>query len=286
MTSAPVPVLASEMRMMNSKATGRTYRITISLPLGYAKLEGEGWPFNATPDKWPVVYVLDGNWYAGAVTSTIRPMAWCGSTTDAIVVGIGYPEADDPIDAFWESFIRRDLDLTPIRVEADEKPMEGRHNYPAPSGDGMNFLKFIKDELVPLMEREYRADPAKRILVGHSYGSLLGLLSMYEAPDLFSHLILGSPTMTYGDRWMVQREETFAKAHKSLPAKVYLFAGELEEDLTDTTLTDTLRLAATLQGRKYEGFSLIKQVFPDQNHCEVAVAGFQWGLKHALKRQG
>lgn len=277
-------ILGSELHMMDSKHTGRQYRITVSLPLGYAKSPDESWPFNDTPEKWAVVYVLDGNWYSGLVTDIIRPMAWCGSTTDAIVVGIGYPEGDNPIEAFRESFTRRDADLTPVRDEDVQASMEKAHKRPAPNGDSGNFLKFLKDELIPMIEKTYRADPSKRILAGHSYGGLFGIYAMLEAPDLFQTLILGSPTLTYGNGYMLQREEAFAKEHTRLPAKVYLFVGELEEDKNDTTLTDTLRLAAILQGRNYEGFSLVKQVFADQNHCEVATVGFQWGLKHALKR--
>lgn len=284
MTSAAVTVLGSQMRMMESKHSGRQYRITVSLPLGYAKTPGESWPFNDTPDKWPVVYVLDGNCYFGLVTDMIRPMAWCGSTTDAIVVGIGYEEGTDPIEAFRIYFTRRNVDLTPVRDEAVEKSMEAQHKRPTPSGDAGGFLKFIQDELAPLIEQEYRADPSKRILVGHSYGALFGLYAMFEAPDLFNTLIVGSPTLTYGNRFTFQREEAFAKENKKLPAKVYLYVGEYEEGINDTTVTDTLRLAAILQGRNYEGFSLVKHVFLDQNHCEVAAPGFQWGLKSALKR--
>jgi len=284
MTSEPATVLASEMRMMDSKHTGGKYRITISLPLGYSSPPGEGWPFNNMPDKWPVVYVLDANWYFGMVTDIIRPMAWCGSTTDAIVVGIGYAEDNNPIEAFRESFTRRNADLTPVRDEAEEKSMEKNHKRPTPTGDSGNFLKFIKDELIPTVEKDYRADPSRRILVGHSYGGLFGIFAMFEAPDLFDTLIVGSPTLSYGNRFTFQREEAFAKEHKKLPAKVYLYAAELEEDINDTTVTDTLRLAAILQGRKYEGFSLVKHIFPDQNHCEVAAPGFQWGLKFALKK--
>jgi predicted alpha/beta superfamily hydrolase len=120
--------------------------------------------------------------------------------------------------------------------------------------------------------------------VGHSYGGLFALFGLFEAPDLFDTLIIGSPTLSYGNRFTFQQEETFAKEHKKLPAKVYLFVGELEESLNDHTVTDTLRLAAILQGRQYEGFSLVKHVFPDQNHCEVAAPGFQAGLKFALKK--
>ncbi len=284
MTSEPVTVLGSEMRVMDSKHTGRQYRITISLPLGYARSPDEGWPFNNTPEKWPVVYVLDGNWYAGMVTGIIRPMAWCGSTTDAIVVGIGYPEDNNVIESFRESFTRRDADLTPIRDEALEKSMEANHKRPVPNGDAGHFLKFIKDELAPLVESDFRADPARRILVGHSYGGLFALFSLFEAPDLFNTLIIGSPTLSYGNRVTFQREEAFAKEHKKLPVKVYFFVGEFEEDTNDTTMTDTLRMAAILQGRKYEGLLVVKQVFLDQNHCEVAAPGIQAGLKFALKK--
>jgi predicted alpha/beta superfamily hydrolase len=284
MTSEAVTVLASELRMMQSKHSGKEYRITISLPLGYAKSPGESWPFNRTPAQWPVVYVLDGNWYYGMVTDIVRPMAWCGSTTDAIIVGIGYAEGNDAIEAFRESFTRRNLDLTPVRNEDDEKSMEEQHKRPTPSGGAGNFLAFLKEELIPLIEQEYRADPARRILVGHSYGGLLGLFAMFEAPGLFETLIVGSPTLSYGNRYTFQREQAFAQEHKQLPARVYLYAAELEEDINDTTVTDTLRLAAILQGRKYEGFSLVKHVFLDQNHCEVAAPGFQWGLKNALKK--
>ena len=285
MTAEPVTILGSELHMMDSQSTGRRYRITISLPVGYAKTPEQGWPFNHTPEKWPVLYVPDGNWYAGMVTGIIRPMAWCGSTTDAIVVGIGYPEDDNAIESFYESMLRRDADLTPIRDEAIEREQTEFFKRPImPNGDAGNFLKFIKDELAPFIEKTYRADPAKRVWVGHSYGGLFGLFALFEAPDLFSTLIIGSPTLSYGNRFTFQREETFSKENTKLPVKIYLYVGEYEEDINDTTMTDTLRMAAILQGRKYEGLSLVKHVFLDQNHCEVAAPGFQWGLKYALKK--
>jgi predicted alpha/beta superfamily hydrolase len=283
MSAVQATVLGSEMHMMQSKQTGRNYRITVSLPLGYSSSPGEDWPFNHTPAKWPSVYVLDGNWYAGMVTDIIRPMAWCGSTTDAIVVGIGYAEDKDPIEAFRESFTRRDFDLTPVRDESVERSMEAAHKRPVPNGGAGNFHKFIQDELIPFIEQTYRADPARRILLGHSYGGLFALFSLFAAPGLFDTLIVGSPTLSYGNRFTFQREEAFAKEHSKLPAKVYLYVAELEEAIDDTTLTDTLRLAAILQGRNYEGLSLVKRIFPDQNHCEVAAVGFQGGLKFALK---
>jgi uncharacterized protein len=284
MTPEPVTILASEKHMMDSKHTGRKYRITISLPLSYSPPLGESWPFDNAPAKWPVVYVLDANWYFGMVTDIIRPMSWCGSTTDAIVVGIGYGESNDPVEATREAFTRRDFDLTPVRDEEVEKSMTDFHKRPVPNGDAGNFHKFIRDELIPFVEENYRADSSRRILVGHSYGGLFALFGLFETPDLFDTLIVGSPTLTYGNRFTFHQEEAFAKERKPIPAKIFLFVGEREEDLKDTTVTDTLRFAAILQGRKYEGLSLVKHVFLDQNHCEVAAPGFQAGLKFALKK--
>jgi predicted alpha/beta superfamily hydrolase len=284
MSPQPSTILASETHLINSKLAGRDYRITISLPLGYNASPGEGWPFHDTPPRWPAVYVLDGNWYAGMVTDIIRPMAWCGSTTDAIVVGIGYPEGDDPVEAFRVSFTRRNLDLTPVRDEPEEQRMAAQQQRPVPSGDAGGFLQFIQHELIPWVEQTYRADPAKRVLLGHSYGGLFGAFALFEAPELFETLVIGSPTLAYGDRYLFQREETFAKSSKPLPARVFLYAAELEEFIDDTTLTDTLRWSTILQSRGYEGLTVAQRIFLGLNHGEVAAPGFQAGLKFALRR--
>ena len=277
-------VLGSEMHLLESKATGRTYRITVSLPLSYSASPGDLWPFNNPQDKWAAVYVLDGNWYSGLVTEIIRPMSWCGSTSDAIVVGIGYPEGDDIQEAVRVQFTRRDHDLTPVRDASVEQQMTEFHKRPVPNGDAGNFHAFIRDELIPFIEQTYRADPARRILAGHSYGGLFALFGMFTTPDLFQTLIVGSPTLSYGDNVTFRQEEAFAQAHKALPVRVYLFVGELEDSANDPTLRDTLHMASILLSRNYEGFSLAQHVFPDQNHCEVAGAGFQGGLKFALRK--
>jgi predicted alpha/beta superfamily hydrolase len=150
-----------------------------------------------------------------------------------------------------------------------------------PNGDAAGFHAFIKDELIPFIEQTYRADPTKRVLVGHSYGGLFALYVMFTTPDLFGTLVIGSPSVGYGGEYTFQQEEAYAQAHKALPARVYYFVGELEPEEID----DIRRMAAKLLARNYEGFSLVEHVFPDQNHCEVAGAGIHWGLMHALRKR-
>ena len=103
--------------------------------------------------------------------------------------------------------------------------MEKFHKRPTPSGDSANFLKFLQEELIPFIEREYRADPARRTLMGHSYGGLFGAFALFQAPGLFANLVIGSPTLSYGNRVTFQQEENFAKQESKLPGNVYLYAG-------------------------------------------------------------
>lgn len=284
MTSEPTTILASTTRMIDSQQMGRKYRITISLPYAYSKSDIEGGPFDNAPAIWPVVYLLDANWYFGMVTDMVRSMAWCGRTTDAIVVGIGYPEAEDPQAAWVEAIARRNMDFTPVRSEEREKELTELTRRPVQTGNAGQFHQFIRTELIPLVEQAYRANPSRRILAGHSLGADFATFALFKEPDLFDAFILGSPSPGDYERFAFKNEEAFAQEHKQLPAKVYLSVGELEESANNTTLTDTLRFATLLGSRNYDGLALSHRVFADLNHCEVIAPGFQAGLFFALKK--
>src|SRR5258708_3139783 len=105
-------LIGSEVRLMESKCTGRTYRISIALPYAY---------FNSPNQSSPLVYLIDANWYFGMLTEIVRIMPWDGITTDAIIVGIGYIQAKNPQEAMSDSEAWRSGDLTPVRVEEIEQ---------------------------------------------------------------------------------------------------------------------------------------------------------------------
>ena len=280
MKPAASSVLSSETHLLTS-AAGRTYRITVALPLAYDAAPDDGWPFAGAPVRWPTVYVLDGNWYFGMVTDIIRPMSWCGGTSDAIVVGIGYEEAEDAREALRSAFTRRNLDLTPARDQAEERSMAQRFARPVPTGGAEAFHRFICNELTDFIEDRYRADSSQRTLVGHSYGGLFTAYSLLRTPKNFRAYVIGSPTLAYGDRYVFQQESQFARANDSLPAKVFIYAGD-EESLEDSTLTDTIRFSTILRGRDYLDLELASEYFPAHDHCAVAAPGIHAGLKFAL----
>jgi len=277
-------VLGSETHLVHSELTGRNYQISVALPLGYHAQPEESWPFSGLPETWPTVYVLDGNWYFGMVAGMVRPISWCGGTSDAIVVGIGYPENEDAIEGFRTSFIRRDHDLTPIYDPETEKGQTEFHGEPVPNGDGINFLRFLKQELIPLIETTYRADSARRILVGHSYGGLFGLQTLFREPGFFATIVSASPYLAYADRCTFALEEEYASNHDDLTGRLFLASSIDEMGGGDPTPADTLEIAAKLESRRYPGLTVVKKMFLEFNHCEVAPPAFHAGLVFALKK--
>ncbi len=60
-----------------------------------------------------------------------------------------------------------------------------------PEGGADNFIRFIKTELVPYVEKNYRTS-GSRILTGQSFSALFALYSFLKDPGLFDAYLLGS----------------------------------------------------------------------------------------------
>src|SRR5690606_15235080 len=94
---------------------------------------------------------------------------------DAIIVGIAYGGFDPSIN-------RRNLDFTAAGV--DTAPDQG---------GAAQFHDFLRAQLLPEVGRRYRADPARRVLVGQSRGGYFVLWSALQDPDLFWGRIASNP---------------------------------------------------------------------------------------------
>jgi len=270
----PVPISGSELHTIKSKHTGKRYCIMIGLPIEYDDKPSK---------KWPVVYLTDGNFYFGMVTAMIRSMTICKSITDAIVVGIGYPE-NKKYKSPYEELHRRAFDLTPIpdmNVEKDHSMITKRKTI---TGGADRFIKFIQNELIPFVNEKYRIVARKRVLVGHSFGGLFASYALLEKPRLFTQYLICSPSLWYHDQYMFKLEENFSKRHKQLLANVFLSVGETEENVGSGMASNTLRFTALLESRNYKGLNLNQKFFNGENHCEVVAPSFQAGLKWALKK--
>ncbi len=127
----------------------------------------------ATKDRYPVLYVLDGENNFRSVAITVERLADMGLCPPMIVVGI--PSTD------------RSRDLTPTAVANNT---DGVKN----SGGGELFLSFIEKELIPHIDSNYLTAPYK-LLMGHSLAGLIVVHTMVHHKELFNGYIAIEPSI-------------------------------------------------------------------------------------------
>lgn len=257
----------TEVRTITAHSVKQEYRISVALPSSYT----------AHPERsYPTIYLVDANFYFGMVTELTRIMTLGEELPETLVVGIGYPMGEPLAEANKEVIRLRARDLTPVPDPAKAGD-DGK-----PSGGAPAFLAFIQSELIPLIEQEYRADGAARVLVGHSYGGLFTLYALFHQPQLFAGYVAGSPSLFYGDRVTFAYEAGFAEGHRSLPLRLYLGIGGREERVDDPMVSDFFQFVARLESRRYEGLSLTWQIVENCDHCAFTAPTFQAGLQAVL----
>lgn len=169
-------------------------------------------------------------------------------------------------------------DFLPVANQTAEKSMQGFFPVPNPvaTGKAHDFLQFIRDELMPFVDSEYRIDATDRTLEGHSYGGVFALYTLFHQPDLFHRYIVVSPDLPFNNGVTLDYERTYAEHHDNLKARVYLAYGETElNDYTNPYLNPFVK---ALEERKYPGFTLIQQTILNCDHCSVPAPAIQAGL--------
>jgi predicted alpha/beta superfamily hydrolase len=67
-----------------------------------------------------------------------------------------------------------------------------------------HFLSFLRTELFPFVEANYRGDPERRILSGWSFGGLFGLHTLFRQPESFSDYLILSPSIWWDEKTILQ----------------------------------------------------------------------------------
>jgi len=246
--AANVTVMGSEIRQLKSNATGRSYDIYIRLPDNYTK---------DTRKKYPVLYVLDGQWDFKLLNSIYGGLYYDGSVPEMIIVGITY-SGDNP-----DYGALRSMDYTPVA----DLFIKG-------SGDAPKFHDFLKEELLPFIEANYRTDPGERVLMGSSFGGTFGLYALFTEPTLFRGYVIGSPIVTYGNRFAFQQEANYASSHKDLPVRLFLSVGELEEMARPVN-----EFMQILKDRNYPGLEMETRTIAGERHASNKPETYNRGLR-------
>ena len=293
-TAEPATIPRSEVRLLQSRIVPQEYKIYIGHPVAFGQTMTSG-------RKFPVVYALDANGAFGTVTEAARMATFGGELPPMLIVGIGYP-----VGGMEETLNLRMRDYTPTSdtgFVGYSRNLWGGDTTTV-SGGAAAFLRFIREELKPFIEKNYPADTSDATLIGHSFGGLFATYALLHHPNTFKRYVISSPSLWWDRKVSFEFEKEYAKANKDLPATVFLSVGALENTAelqkSASRYPEQLRkameeyyakagppemvelldpFANALRGRRYPGLKLSTHVFPDETHTSVASAIVNRGLR-------
>jgi len=240
---------------LHSKQTGRDYELIIQFPSSYKNSPGK---------RYPVLYFADGYWDTPLLSATYGNFMYDNVAPEFIMVGLSYPGRNVNYDRL------RRYDLTPTEVSTENNP----------TGGAAKFLAFIKQDVVPLMEKKYRADPKQRVLSGVSLGGLFTLYAMYQDPEYFGRYVALSPAIHWDKNYIVSVDNQYASAHRELNARLFLSYGTGEYAPYREPIAD---FQQQLQKRNYQGLALKNYQMEGLRHVSEKGEGYAHGLIWVFK---
>ena len=234
------------------------YVIQVGLPTGYSHSD----------KSYPVLYVLDGDKSFGLTKGVIDWLVWTNEIRNIIIVGISYGRGNS---IWWE---KRARDFTPFKDTV--------YYYYPNAGGANNFLSFVKNELFPIVNKNYRTLQDSNVIMGLSFGALLSSFALFTQPDMFKGYIIISPSLFWNGNSILKTEADYFSKHKELNKIVYMAYGSSDDK--DWVIDPTNELIQILQTRKYEGLKFTQQVFKGETHISVYPVALTHGLKTVFKR--
>lgn len=237
-----------------SKILGEEREVWIYLP------EGAKNPKN----KYPVVYLLDGDSHFSSVSSMVQYLNRTGVTPDMIVVAILNTD--------------RPRDLTPTHSLL--MPDGSKNNDLKTSGGGEKFTSFIQNELMPYIDSVYPAAPYK-VLIGHSLGGLTVVNILMHHPQMFNAYVAIDPSMWWDNKKLLnQANDVFADQKfngkslflgiaNTMPPGMDTLQVRIDSTGGTTHIRSILQLKDMLQRDKTNGLTFSYKYYKDDDHGSV-----------------
>ena len=179
---------------IDSELYGKSRELFISLPYYY----------NDSANTYPVLYVLFPEWSFKRVKSAADYLEGRNGFPGLILVGICGEDT-------WNEVFPFHMDKAPT------------------TGGGDKFMSYIKTEVIPFIESNYRTD-SLRILAGFSNSAMFANYVMIQEPDLFKSFILSSPMIGWSENYMLNKSIDFFSNIQSFDKTLYMIYGDQDSD--------------------------------------------------------
>ncbi|MBF7074949.1 alpha/beta hydrolase [Glaciecola sp. MH2013] len=237
----------SKLDSLPSKILGEKRELIVRLPNNY---------YQNTDLSYPVLYLLDGQRNFSHTAGTLDFLNQDGKSQEMIIIAI--------------KNTHRSRDYTPTYDE--------NYNRWGTSGGADNFLDFIEKELVPYVNKNYRANNFK-ILSGHSLGGLLALYSLQSRPHLFQAHFAFSPSIWWHNQVIMENAKTFFGTDTALNNFLYINLG----NETGNMLTAFEVYTEILKTNARSEFSYHADIDVNESHGTTALIGQTHAFRHLYR---
>ena len=154
-----------------------------------------------------------------------------------------------------------------------------RNLGPKSKGNAENFLKYIKNEVIPYLESNYRTLP-HRTAVGHSLGASFLIYSLLNETELFDNTIAISPNLADDDNRLVKGLETFDTSQfKTLKFLYMSHADEgTSENYSGWGKANEKAYEILRNDFLTDNFKVVLESYPDKTH----LSGYMPAIQSAL----
>ena len=225
---------------INSAILGQKRIVQVVLPEKYRP---------GSTEKYDVLYVLDGDGNTKLAMDMQRFIEDEGYMPQTIIVGV--------------LNIDRNKDLTPVHIDENKT-----------SGGGDKFLGFLKDELIPYINKNYPSDGDNTIF-GHSLGGLFVMYTLLNEPQAFKSYIAADPSFWYNHNYMNKMAADKLPGLANSGKTLYISGREGAEYRG----MGIVGMDSILKKYAPAGLTWKAQPYPDETHGSVRLKSMYDGLK-------
>jgi uncharacterized protein len=233
---AAQPLVIGETFTIHSEVLGEERRINVYLPSPYAE---------SADVRFPVMYMPDGGVAEDFVhvAGLVQVLVGNGTMRPFLLVGIENTE--------------RRRDLTGPTENAEDRKIAPR------VGGSAKFRAFLREELMPQVEKRYRTTK-ERAIVGESLAGLFVVETLILEPELFDTYIAFDPSLWWNDAKLVTEA---AKRLRSRPAvRMTLFIATSNEP---GIVAPTKKLVDSLGASSPDSLRWRYEPMPEEKHSTI-----------------
>ncbi len=206
----------------------------------------------------PIIYVLDGEAYINFFASFVNMVCERFVQMPPIIV----VSIENFVDG---NFSGRERDFTPLISEDSSQAKN--------TGGADNFLHFIREEVMPFVEKDYKKTPF-RVVTGHSRSSFLVLHAFLQYPTLFNAYLASDPAIGMNHDAYLRIADSIIKTSNERNNTLFLNAG-----MDAWAQSYAGKIDSLLQDKKLKGLSHKYMIYPKETHLTVFLKAYYDGFR-------